>query len=498
MLTKFRPASLLPDIGGLFALVSFILLCLFSGGRSLNDGDTFWHIAAGQRMLLDGAILTRDVFSHTASGKPWTAHEWLSEIIMATIHGFSGASGVVVFFFLLATLSFWLLYITVRAKSSEWFALIFVILAFVLSLNHLLARPHIFTWFLGGLSFFLLLKNNRSLLWLPLITIVWANLHGGFILGLVLQGIFILGHYLECGCPRGKTTFLNWIRNQKYSLLVFLMSIVAVGLNPFGYSLYLFPFQVSSGIFSQEIVEWLPPNMQKQWIFRCYLLFLIFLFSYKNVFATWTDKLLIIFFINAALIHQRHIGVAAYYLAPFLAQSMEIWTSTKVNFVSASNTSRNTLVLSSWSGPTGTIAFGILFIFLASSFFPDFNHFFHSRIPISKERWPIDAIEYLRTNRPSGNMFNDYSWGGYSIYALNPPQPVFIDGRADMYGTAIFSDYKRIVRIDASINFLLDDYNIEWVFFPTDSALIRYLKAGGQWTEFYSDPLATVLTRSSS
>lgn len=494
---KFLPAQLLPDIGGLFALLSFILLCLFSDGRALNDADTFWHIAAGQRMLADKAILTQDVFSHTAAGKPWTSHEWLAEIIMAAVHSFSGLPGVCIFFFLIASLSFWLLYIIVRQETTEWFSLFFVALAFIFSSTHLLARPHIFTWLLGGLTFFILRKQSKYLYILPLITIFWANLHGGFILGIVLQGIFLVAPFLDSGFPFITKNLKDILKKQRASILTLFFSISAVGVNPFGYSLYLFPFQVSGGVFAQAINEWLPPNLQREWLFRIFLLFIFFLLTQPIVGATWLDRLFLVFFINAALVHQRHISIASYFLAPYLAKATQHWVNPFFNFFKTKNATNNheLLKLSKWTGPIGIVFLTCVLLFFSSQHFPKQKLFFEHLIPIPEKRFPLGAFEYLSKNRISDVIFNEYSWGGFSIYFLGENLPVFIDGRADMYGEQIFGDYIKIVSLHKDLIDILNKHKVNIIFYPTDSPLIRYLKTSSHWSEIYADELATILRR---
>ncbi|MEZ4483960.1 MAG: hypothetical protein R2864_04985 [Syntrophotaleaceae bacterium] len=100
-----RSFAVLPDLPGLFGLIAFVTLVIFDGGKALMDGDTFWHIKAGSTMLDQGRLLSQDIFSHTANGIPWTAHEWLTEVIMAALHRFGGLQGVALFFFI-AALSF--------------------------------------------------------------------------------------------------------------------------------------------------------------------------------------------------------------------------------------------------------------------------------------------------------------------------------------------------------------------------------------------------------
>lgn len=495
MISNLRVARLLPDISGLFALVSFILWILYNKGGVLNDGDTYWHIAAGNKMLANGAILTKDVFSHTAIDQSWTAHEWLAEIIMAVIHKFCGLPGVAIFFFMLASLSFCLLYIVVRKRTEEWPSLFFVALALIFSLNHLLARPHIFTWFLGGLTLFIISKQDRALFFLPLIIIFWANVHAGFILGLLLQAIFISGNFLDEKCPFTFYDLKNWALKNKIALVSFLLSILAVGINPFGYTLYLFPLHVSKGIFALGINEWLSPNLQRHWVFRLYLLSAIFLLSQKSTKTSWADRLSLLLFFNSALVHQRHISIAAYYLAPFMAESSYLWANSIFSNIHFPKSQANPLILSKSSGPIATVILCIICLMLSSPAFPTARQAFKSLIPIPQKKFPVTAIEYLRENRPNGKVFNEYSWGGYLIYSFPTQIPVFIDGRADMYGERIFGDYQKIRNLNNSAMNLLIDYKIDWVFFPTDSILIRYLLQSKQWKVLYKDEDATIIAR---
>lgn len=279
-------------------------------------------------------------------------------------------------------------------------------------------------------------------------------------------------------------------------LIIFLLSIAAAGINPFGFSLYLFPFHVSSEIFAQGINEWISPNLQKQWIFRYFLLFIIFLISQHRVVPTWRDRLFFIFFLNAALTHQRHISIATFYIAPFLAKSTHIWSAPILSkYTVVRKKVHNQLILSKWTGPSATFILFILLIFLSSSLSPNTKIVFENLIQVPNDRFPIKAIEFLSKSPMKGNIFNDYSWGGYSIYALNTKHPVFIDGRADMYGPEIFSEYIKVVKLDKELTDILDKHKIDIIFYHTDSPLIRYLKSSSGWSEVYADELATILKK---
>jgi hypothetical protein len=491
---SFGKSAILPDIAGLYCFITFALLVMFDGGKALGDGDTLWHIAAGKQMLARGAILTQDIFSHTAFGKPWTAHEWLSEIIMAWVHQHAGLSGTVIFFFLIAALSFWLLFRVVSSVAGDWYAVIAVSIALTFSMTHLLARPHVFSWLFGVITLYILHKQGRWFWLLPPLTALWANMHGGFILGLALQGLVIGGALLDELFVHRQTPIRSLFLQIKRPAIFFGLSLLAAGINPFGFKLYLFPFQVTSGLFSSGIVEWLPPNLQDEWLFRFFLLLILLLMSLKSTLTNWTDRLFVLFFLNAALTHQRYMSMASVFLCPYLARSLKTvpWRQIKPVVKMSEGQQVHT---SPVSGPVITIIVALGLSFLAGSSQPDTRAVLETFLPLPIASHPVEAVKYLSETRPSGNMFNKYSWGGYLIYALEPPQKVFIDGRADMYGEEIFGDYQKIVSLKSEAEELLNRYDINWILYPGDSALVRYLKATGDWQETYSDAEASILVR---
>lgn len=492
MKSKQRSLAILPDIPGLYGFIVFVTLFLFDGGKSLLDGDTFWHVKAGMTMLDQGSILTQDIFSHTVSGIPWTAHEWLAEVIMAALHRFGGLQGVALFFFFIAALSFWILFRIARHLTRDWLALLWVSTAFAFSMTHLLARPHIFSWLFGVCTLGLLVKGGRAKYFLPLLIALWANLHGGFILGLVLQGIFIAGAILDKICLAGLSQWRNILHSQKHALIILFLSIVASGLNPFGYHLLIFPFLVTKTIFTTGIGEWLAPDMQREIFFRYYLIAVIFLVSLPRLQINWTNRLLLVFWINASLAHGRYISMTSVYLVPLLAQiGNQIVDRLPLKDRKAS---RNELRLSPYSGLIATAGL-FLILFCSSIYQSPLRPLMAAVIPVKSEYHPVAAVNYLNSAPLAGKMFNKYGWGGYLIYALDPSQPVFIDGRADMYGEELFKEYRKVIAIDKDIDMILEKHDVSWVLYPSDTPLVRYLLAGNRWKQIYQDEEASVLLR---
>lgn len=488
----------LPDIAGLYCFIIFAILAFFGGKKMLGDHDTLMHIKAGRVMLEQGGLLTRDIFSHTAPGAPWTAHEWLAEILMGALHQLAGLPGVVLFYCLLAALSFWLLFRLASRIAGDWLAFFAVSVALLLAARHLLARPHIFTWFFGVLTLFILLRGkNRHLYVLPILTAIWANVHGAFPVSLLLQGVMLTGHVLDHWPGRDRPGWFALLAERKHALIVLALSVAAVGLNPFGLTLYLFPFQISTPLVAGSINEWLGTNFQSFWLARLYLLFFFFLLLINREKIGWADRLLLLVWVNAALAHARHVSLAGIFLLPFqltlLRPAVTHWKSRLPRLPIRFLARGPELALSGWTGPALTTALAVSLFTASAVGLPAWRTQEEKRFSLPK-KFSQSAIEYLKKQRPAGKMFNEHGLGGFLIYALPDPR-VFIDGRVDMYGEKILADYLEIARLGEKTDVRLDDYRIDWLIFSRRMPLVRYLKATGRWNVAYEDDEVAILTR---
>ena len=200
---KLKKMFLLPSLADMMFLSIFLYLSISKGGQLLEDCDTGYHIRAGDWILENLSIPRHDIFSFHTPAIPWTAHEWLSEVIMSLIHQVSGLTGVVVFFSFLLALTFYLLFLMIRDSGGNILVAVFVVLlASAASQIHWLARPHIFSLLLLLLWYRILDeyrngKRNRLYL-LPPMMLLWANLHGGYLSGFMLLGIFLAGELPAC------------------------------------------------------------------------------------------------------------------------------------------------------------------------------------------------------------------------------------------------------------------------------------------------------------
>ena len=201
---------LLPSLADFAFLMPIAFLFGRLGGvpALLGDGDTGWHIRTGDWMAANRLIPTHDLFSFSKPNGVWFAWEWLSDLVFAGLNHLGGLRAVVLFSLLLLCVTFMLLFRLVRRHCNPVVGIFIVTVAAAASSVHWLARPHLFTLFFLVLFFFVLERAREGqtryagipyFVFLPAATIVWTNLHGGFLAGIAMVGIYGAGEILKIG-----------------------------------------------------------------------------------------------------------------------------------------------------------------------------------------------------------------------------------------------------------------------------------------------------------
>lgn len=483
--------TILPAPSGLFGLVLTALLILVKGPKLLADGDTYTHIFHGNWILENLRLPDTDFLSHTVQGTSWSIHEWGVQVLMGAVYQFAGLPGIAVLFATLAGLTLLILYRLLEdLETDPWLTLATVTVTLLLLYPMILARPHLFSWLFCSLTL-LILTSRRHLLWvLPLLTVAWVNLHDGYILCLVLQAIYLAGGLLT---DRTETTWRSALHRQRQPLLILLISILATGLNPHGYALISLYAEVSALHIAKYNPEWQSPDLQALWILRIWLTLLLFALLVKQQRPRWTNLLLMIFCLEAALSHRRHISLIAMLLLPLWRELLQPVQDTIATW-RLKTAQRRQLICSGRTGPVLTLMLAATVMLTLKALPSAWQPVVHHMFPES-DKFPNKAWTYLVDNPPAGRVFNEYSWGAALIYWSKGSLPVFIDSLVHKYGKQVYADYYKIVGLGEDAEELLDRYEIDWVLFPTKAPLTRYLLLTGDWRETYRDNQASVLAR---
>ena len=489
---------LLPSIGNILFVSIFLVLVFGAGNGLLNDGDTGYHIRTGEEILENWRIPTHDVYSAHVPPLRWTAHEWLSEVIMAGLFKTFGLTGLVIFFALLLSATHWLLFIILRARSDNLILVaIITLLATASSSIHWLARPHVFSLSFTLVWYYLLdrfqYQSHGSLRFLPFLMLVWVNIHGGFIFGLLLLFLYLGGNVLYSfnGPPQERED-----SRKKTGVLirVSIITLLTCLINPFGYEILLFPFKLASDRFVMDhVTEFMSPNFHDVLAFKYMLLATLGTLALSRTPLSLLQVGLLLLVSYMALYSARHVALFAIVVSPLLLRTSENvfkqFPDPLIKFFQTRNQNLMKIDRSvvGYLWPSGTVIC-VLTLALAGNV----------QFTFDDKRFPVAAAEFLNRENLSGTMFNNDEFGDYFIYRLWPKYRVFMDGRSDMYSEKLGSAYLKVANVQPGWKEVLASHRVSWVIFDTNSALTAALADDIEWQPIYSDKVATIFVNRAS
>jgi hypothetical protein len=455
------------------------------GFVSFTDPDYWWHLRTGQYIVETRSIPTEDVFSYTATGKDWIAHEWLSEVLIYTgvaNVGYAVTLGVVIAIILSA---FGLMQrLLVRVSVPPIGAALVIVIGLMMSTTYWTVRPQVLSWALLALFISTLFQARRPVWWLIPVMALWANLHLGFLFGLAVIGLWYLSRLWEL---RSGEAF-DWQRGALFAATC----VLATLLNPRGPLLltHAIPFApiVGSAVDTEVITEWASPNFHEP-AHAPLLVALLLLIAFgvtgrvRDTFAV----LLAVSFAALALYSARYQPMFAVAFLPAAGLGTRDITLL-THPTAAPNRSTLNWVLVTVAAIAAVVVIPML---------PQTQVDGEPRTNGSPY-YPLSALEWVRQNQPSANVFASYEWGGYFANGLYPAGHVFVDGRADMYGTKVVQDYRSI---NAALNDWqkkLEDSGSTVVVVKPSSPLAGKLSYTAGWSTKLETPNEVVFVRNGS
>jgi hypothetical protein len=447
--------------------------------RALNDGDSYWHIAAGFWMLAHHSIPHADPFSYTFAGAPWNAHEWLSELIMALAYQTGAWDGILVLFAAAAATTCGALAVYLARWMDQPAAAVLFVLGIACTGSSLLARPHLLAltvlalWTIGILN----AKDKGaapSLMLLPLIT-AWANLHGSFVFGLALVAPIALEAVVETEPPQRLATARRWA--------LFLAAAIGASLaTPNGWHGLLFPFHLINMAINANIAEWAPTSFRTFQPLEGALVALLYVAFTRNVRLPIGRLAILIGLLCLSLAHARHQMIAGIVGAIILAKPLG---------QALANTDRRVVEGKAIQVDKRWIGMGVVCIALLTTI--RFTHpLERSDDPVS----PITALDHVPRELLNEPVLNSYDFGGYLIFRHVRP---FIDGRADLYGDGFISAYIAALATNRSaLEQTIDKYGIRWALLAAGSPAVATLSSLPHWRRRYADNVAAVFERDAS
>ncbi|MBL8078647.1 MAG: hypothetical protein JNM55_11840 [Anaerolineales bacterium] len=462
-------------LGSLAFIFSFFILT-----RTPVDADLWWHLRAGQSMWEQHKILLIDSFSYTRFGTPWVNAFWLSEIIFYLLDKFGGYLAITTFVSALGALTFYLIW---HRLSGNPFVKTFIIILSVITASPIWGpRPQIISFlFIAILDDWL--SRNKNKWFIISLFILWANIHGGWIWGFLLFIAQIVGLITRLAFTNPQERIIIYEKIKDMAICT-VISAIAIGLNPNGLSIWKLPFEQIH--VSMQIQEWLSPDFhQIQFHPFLWMIFLLILAApFQHQPNDWPKIYKVLGFAYLTFVVQRNIALFAIVTAPLLVD----WINTALQ--SLPSTGHHT---SQVNPPTRfSFIFNNLLIVTLSTL-AILYAFLVSRPSEVDKNYPTDAIAWISDHKPAGRLFNSYNWGGYILWNLQQ-YPVFIDGRADLYGNEIISQWQSVASAQANASAILDQWDVNIVLMESNSPVVKLLKAD-QWEITFQDEMSVVLIR---
>jgi len=474
----------------LVVILSVILMLTFS---PINDPDFWWHLRTGQWILENQAIPMTDPFSYTANGSPWIAHEWLSDLFIYSTYRLGGFRLLTLAFSLIIFGAFLFVYLCCVKRSRPYIAGLLLLLGAAASMPLWGIRPQMISLLFSSVLLFLLdryqrTKQIRYLVLVPILMLAWVNSHGGYLLGLGILALYILGLLFDLVEEKIRTKAPVEINQRKQVLFLggaFLACLAAAFVNPYNVHILIYPFQtLTDSSMQQFIVEWFSPDFHQLSMlpFAVMLLFLV-LFGLLGSKRVSTPKILLtLAFSIGALISVRHIPLFVVVVIPVLAEQIS-------SVVTLQPEEKENSLFYRFRIPEATS------ILLAALLVVTFIRATEKHQKVEETYFPQAAADWVLRSGLHGNLFSSYTWSGYLIWKLYPQQLVYIDGRMDVYSDDIVMDYQHIYYAYPDWRQLLEQRPTTLVLVEPDSKLASAVNDDANWEPVYQDSQSVIYSR---
>lgn len=477
---RIRPAV------SFLVVLTFIVLAIvfvFAHG-SVTDPDIWWHLHNADYLVQHHALPRYDMYSFTVPGHPWINHEWLAELPYYFGWRVLGLRGIdAVTFAVLSLIFLGLLYLCYLHSGHYKAAVVASCYSVFLASVSFGPRTILF-----GYAYLVVLlivlqnfrRKNSGLVWLiPPLFCLWVNTHGSWLIGLIMFSMVIVGGLFEG--QWGAITAEPWTPSQRNKLLLaWCASVGALFVNPFGWRLVFYPFDLAfrQKLNIEHVAEWVSVNFHDMRGKIVLILLIALLISAWLRSCRWTlaELGLLMFALYSGLTYIRFLFLLGIVAAPVVAKILD--------FVPRYRRGADTPVFN---------AFVILLIIGGVA------HFWPREAQLQaalSQQYPVEAVAYLEAHPPQGPMLNFYLWGGYLNWR-DPSVKVFLDSRVDIFEyTGVLKDYLDLLALNHPEP-LLDKYGIRYVLFPPGEPLTYVLEDDSGWRVLYRDRISVLLERTS-
>ena len=472
--------------------VLIVILALFVGPE--QDPDFWWHLRIGRWMVENGRLPSTDIFTFTVPAHVWTDHEYLTEILMWLTYSTLGLAALVIAFGVITWAGFWLMYRQVRRQP-------FVIAGLGLALGAIAGAPiwgprsQIVTFFLTCLQLFwlqgYLRGRSRAINFFPLVMVLWANMHGGWVIAFAWFGVAIAAEGIGWVIDRENPAHFMHLRRLG---IVTLASALAVAATPHFLSLYPYPFQTEGSVAQQRlIVEWFSPDFHQAFLRPFEAMIVLVLVGFALRRPSVYDLLLTVLALGLALQSVRNVALFVAAVTPVMINTYGDWWTQGA----ASRRWRFELpprpLFAATTAVMLLVILGATLVRVGSEVSPQRQQ------QLDASTYPVGAADWLAAHPDVGTrMYNQYGWGGYLAYRFypQPNRKVFIFGEAALMGDPLLNEYEDVQTLRPDWKQVLDQYQVDYVVYNRGEALSNVLATQPDWKLVYQDSVAVIYVRS--
>ncbi len=489
-------------VGDLIFLVFSIGVLMRARGSMLDDPGLGWHLRNIDAMLAEGGWLTRDPFTVPLADWPWRTNVWLGDLWLWLGWHWGGLDGIAVFTTLVIALTCRWMYAMMVRDGVAWPAAAFwTFLGGLGTSISWTARPNIFSVPLLMYTAWICDRyhrgkcTRRDTLWLLPLLALWANLHGGFLAGIVTIGIALAVELaLSIGVPHGKNR-AGARRRAKHFALLLAGGVAATCVNPYGWTMYPWIFSLlGNDYFMNNNVEWHSPDFHALGAmrFEFFILALPLAIALSKRRPSLTALAISLAWLHAALSGQRYVALWVVATVPLVARmSMHIpWLA---NLTARWQTSADmTAMLTATPRPSRWVATAVIALALVG-----WSRMSEGFASVSQQRIPTRALDDLVSRAEGMVVFHHYNWGGYITWRGWPKVRNWIDDRNEVHGQAHIEEYFLIIDARGSWREKLDRYGVTFVCVPPYKPLAERMAEDEAWIEIYRDNYAVTFQRNS-
>jgi hypothetical protein len=459
--------------------------------ETVADPDLWGHIVFGERILATRRMVQPDLYSYIAPGRLWTNHEWLIDVVFATLFGRFGPQGLIGLKLAVTLGISYLLYRHFRRGGLSQIPASIMLIVFVFAMMpwFITVRAHLATFPLFLLTLLTLRQASadgvRPLWKLPVLFFVWANLHGGFLAGL---GVLVVWSVARLATV--------WVRVEPSPLrttagivVTVVCSVLATLLNPFGVHLLTFLYETALGA-RPDIWEWQPLVLSSQWGFFYLLLALPavlgLLWSRRERVPALVAVLLTV--MAMPFLAARHVPLALLAIAVIAAEHIgDAWS--RVGLATR-------MTPSSLQPPAARLISVVCLALSALFLVLSVPRLSCIALGATSGTRAVRAVSLLKQSGVTGNMVVDFDWGTYALARLGPEIKVSIDGRRE----AMYEKEERAQSLRFRFGLhewdtLLTKYDTHLALVSKDTAAFNLMKQRPGWKLLYADPLSGLFGR---